>query len=71
MFHQVPAEEAEPLEHIPLTQASEKTRLVRRWIEAHNSRDLEGMLASAGEDLEFHPLRLTRKEAPDEVLCRP
>lgn len=32
--------------------------LVSRWIEAHNGRDMVGMLACVNEDLEFRPLRL-------------
>jgi hypothetical protein len=34
-------------------------RLVARWMEAHNERDIEGMLATTTEDVEFRPLRLT------------
>ncbi|HEY1238786.1 MAG TPA: nuclear transport factor 2 family protein [Solirubrobacterales bacterium] len=33
------------------------TNVVQRWIEAHNDRDLDGMLACVTEDFEFHPLR--------------
>jgi ketosteroid isomerase-like protein len=32
---------------------------VARWVQAHNDRDLDGMLACATQDVEFHPLRLT------------
>jgi hypothetical protein len=35
----------------------EPSKLVQRWIEAHNERDLDGMLACVTEDFEFHPLR--------------
>ena len=45
------------------TQAGENARLVVHWIEAHNSRDLEEMLACTAEDLDFHPLRLTWRDA--------
>jgi hypothetical protein len=35
----------------------ESSALVQRWIEAHNDRDIEAMLACVAEDFEFHPLR--------------
>jgi hypothetical protein len=37
----------------------EPSKVVQRWIEAHNDRDLDGMLACVADDVEFHPLRLT------------
>jgi hypothetical protein len=38
--------------------------LVVRWVEAHNDRDLDGMIACATEEVEFHPLRLTLRQRP-------
>ncbi len=38
-------------------------RLVARWVEAHNDRDIDGMLACVTQDVEFHPLRLTSGSA--------
>jgi hypothetical protein len=37
---------------------SEKTRIVLRWVEAHNSLDTSGMLACATPGIEFHSLQL-------------
>jgi ketosteroid isomerase-like protein len=36
---------------------------VRRWFDAFNSRDLEGMLACMDPDVDFSPLRLRGVEA--------
>jgi len=33
--------------------------MVARWVEAHNDRDLEGMLTCCATDVQFHPLRVT------------
>lgn len=38
-------------------------RLVQRWVDAHNDREIDGMLACAAEDIEFHPMRLTDGDA--------
>lgn len=55
---QPPHHRAASIHHIPVSRAAEKTRLVMRWIDAHNSRDVEAMLACATTWVEFHPLRL-------------
>jgi SnoaL-like domain len=40
----------------PVAHGSEK--LVVRWVEAFNARDLTAMLACLAEEVDFHPLRL-------------
>src|SRR5690348_12928718 len=39
--------------------AGERAEIVSSWLEAHNARNLEWMLACVSADVEFHPLRLT------------
>ena len=42
----------------PLT-AQAPDALVRRWVDAFNAQDLEGMLARLDREVRFHPLRLS------------
>ena len=43
---------------VSVSVAQESARVVERWVEAFNARDLEGMLECLAKDVEFHPLRL-------------
>jgi hypothetical protein len=43
---------------VSLHQAGEKTQIVVRWVEAHNARNIDGMLACATPEIEFHSLQL-------------
>jgi hypothetical protein len=45
-------------DRIPIEQASEKTRVVVRWVEAQNSCDAGGMVACATPEIEFHSMGL-------------
>lgn len=40
------------------------SQLLTRWVEAHNDCDVDGMIACATQDVEFHPLRLTLGQRP-------
>ena len=42
---------------LPVAQVPE--RVVSRWVDAFNARDLDGMLACLAADVDLHPLRLS------------
>ncbi|HSO97606.1 MAG TPA: nuclear transport factor 2 family protein [Solirubrobacteraceae bacterium] len=43
----------------PSTVAELPETIVSRWVEAFNTRDVDGMLACVSGDVDFHPLRLS------------
>jgi hypothetical protein len=53
-----PLATAGTLDSIPIDQASEKSRIILRWVDAHNACDTDGMLACSTPEIEFHSLQL-------------
>jgi ketosteroid isomerase-like protein len=46
------------------TVSEEQAAVVTGWVDAHNDRDLGGMLARMSPGVVFHPLRLTGVKGP-------
>ena len=44
---------------VPSALAQLPDTIVLRWVDAFNTRDVDGMLACVSEDVDFHPLRLS------------
>jgi hypothetical protein len=46
------------MEHAPITETDPQHRLLRRWAQAVNERDMETLVALSHPEIELHPMQI-------------